>query len=124
MVRVRRAGWEGVREEPALLRLSSIYRRQSGGYGPGAVRNLPGAHWGLAGTTSGRVWMLPPGGHGEGPRRSHDDAAGTKWDSSPVERISVNVGTVPVLTPFPCGRHGAGVGFTVDRSGRNGAEPP
>src|SRR3954464_4597983 len=33
MVRVRRAGWEGVREEPALLRLSSIYRPQSGGYG-------------------------------------------------------------------------------------------
>src|SRR3954470_9468462 len=67
---------------------------------PGAVRNLSGAHCGRAGTTSGRVWTLPPGGHGECPRRNHDDAAGTKWDSSPVERIPVNVGTVPILTPF------------------------
>src|SRR3954451_20653446 len=33
MLRVRRAGWEGVREEPALLRLSNIDRPQSGGYG-------------------------------------------------------------------------------------------
>src|SRR3954468_16417390 len=123
MVRVRRAGWEGVREEPALLRLSNIDRPQSGGYGRErcATRRVL---IGPAGTTSGRVWTLPPGGHGECPRRSHDDAAGTKWGSSPVERISVNVGTVPVLTPFPCGRHGAGVGFTVDRSGRSGAEPP
>src|SRR3954452_7466013 len=107
-----------------LLRLSNVDRPQSGGYGPGAVRNLSGAHWGLAGTTSGRVWTLPPGGHGECPRRNHDDAAGTKWDSSPVERISVNVGTVPALTPVPRIQHGLGVGFTVDRSGRNGAEPP
>src|SRR3954449_2889229 len=35
----------------------------------------------------------------------------------PSERISVNVGTVPVLTPFPGNQHGAGVGFAVDRSG-------
>src|SRR4051794_39142692 len=90
---------------------------------PGAVRNLSGAQWGLAGTTSGRVWTLPPGGHGECPRRNHDEAAGTKWGSSPVERISVNVGTVPVLPPVPRSQHGLGVGFTVDRSGRNGAEP-
>src|SRR3954471_5953862 len=91
---------------------------------PGAVRNPSGAHWGPAGTTSGRVWMRSPGGHGECPRRSHDEAAGTKWDSSPVERTAVNVGTVPVLTPVPGNQHGAGVGFAVDRWVRNGAEPP
>src|SRR4051812_50057394 len=85
---------------------------------PGAVRNPSGAHRGLAGTTSGRVGRLPPGGHGECPRRNHDDAAGTKWGSSPVARISVDVGTLPALTPFPGLQHGAGVVVAVVRSGR------
>src|SRR4029450_3288240 len=53
------------------------------------------------GTTPGRVWTRPPGGHGEGPRRNHGEAAGTKWGSSPVERTAVNVGTISVLTHHP-----------------------
>jgi hypothetical protein len=76
------------------------------------------------GTTPGRVWMRPPGGHGECPRRNHGEAAGTKWGSSPVERTAVNVGTVSVLTHHPGRQHGLWVGSTVDRSGRDGAEPP
>src|SRR3954469_6285848 len=84
---------------------------------PGAVRN-PSVLIRPAGTTSGRVWTLPPGGHGECPRRNHDDAAGTKWDSSPVERISVNVGTVPVLTPFRAAGAEQGLGSPLtDRVG-------
>ena len=59
--------------------------------------------------------MRPPGGHGEGPRRNHGEAAGTKWGSSPVERTAVNVGTVPVLTHHPGGQPEWWVGSTVDR---------
>src|SRR4051812_15430786 len=85
---------------------------------PGAVRNPSGAHGGLGETTSGRVWTLPPGGHGECPRRSHDEAAGTKRDSSPVERTAVNVGTVPVLTPFRATGTARGLGSPLtDRVG-------
>src|SRR5919112_4148609 len=77
-------------------RPATIWRIWAGGGAQPA-----GGLFGPAGTTSGRVWMRPPGGHGEGPRRSHDDAAGTKWDSSPVERISVNVGP---FRPSPLSR--------------------
>ncbi len=49
--------------------------------GPGTPRRVP------------QVW---PGGHGEGLRRSHDDAAGVKPGASPVDRMTVNVGTVHV----------------------------
>src|SRR3954471_17454356 len=79
---------------------------------------------GWVGTTPGRVWMRPPGGHGECPRRNHGEAAGTKWGSSPVERTAVNVGTVSVLTHHPGCQHGSWVGSTVDRSGGDGTEPP
>ena len=79
----------------------------------------------LVGPTPGRVWMRSPGGHGECPRRNHGEAAGTKWGSSPVERTAVNVGTVsgphPPIRAAGTNRRG---GFTVDRSDRNGAEPP
>ena len=39
------------------------------------------------------------GGHGEGLRRSHDEAAGAKPGTKPVDRNAVNVGTAhgPVL---------------------------
>lgn len=40
--------------------------------------------------------MLGPEGHGEGLRRSRDEAAGAKPGASPVDRNAVNVGTVHV----------------------------
>jgi len=39
------------------------------------------------------------GGHGEGPRRNRDDAAGAKPGTSPVDRNAVNVGTAHVAVP-------------------------
>jgi len=47
------------------------------------------------------------GGHGEGLRRSRDEAAGAKPGTSPVDRNAVNVGTVEVavrvVAPARCG---------------------
>ena len=48
----------------------------------------------------GRCWVrtnvcsLGPGGHGEGLRRSRGDAAGLEPGASPVDRATVNVGTI------------------------------
>jgi hypothetical protein len=48
---------------------------------------------------SGRWDVLGPAGRGEGLRRSHDDAAGVKPDASPVDRTTVNTGTVRSRSP-------------------------
>ncbi len=50
------------------------------------------------------------GGHGEGLRRSRDEAAGAKPGTSPVDRDAVNVGTVHVAVPavVPARRDGRG----------------
>lgn len=62
---------------------------QPGGYGLGC-----GAHSTVCGGgTSGRFLIAGLGGHGEGLRRSRDDAAGVQLGASPVDRKAVNVGT-------------------------------
>ena len=48
---------------------------------------------------------------------------GQQQGSSFVERATVNMGTVPVLTLIPAAGL-SGVGSIVGRSGRDGAEPP
>src|SRR5690625_3939388 len=55
----------------------------------------------LARGTAGTVVVLGLADRGEGLRRSHDDAAGAKPGASPVDRTTVNVGTIG--TSFPCG---------------------
>jgi hypothetical protein len=57
-------------------------------------------------------------------RGSRGDAAGTELGSSFVERNTVNVGTVSGPCPLSCLQHGGRAGSIVDRSGRDGAEPP
>ena len=46
--------------------------------------------------TPGRFLKAGLGGHGEGLRRSRDDAAGVQPGADPVDRRCVNVGTVHV----------------------------
>src|SRR5665811_1667677 len=54
------------------------------------------------GELSERWYVSGPAGRGEGLRRSHDDAAGAKPGTSPVDRTTVNVGTTSI--PLPAGR--------------------
>jgi len=56
-------------------------------------------------------------------RGSRGDAAGIQLGSSFVERTTVNTGTFPVLTRRRAASAVARAGSTVDRSGREGAEP-
>ena len=46
-------------------------------------------------------------GHGESLRRTRGEAAGAQLDTSPVDRLVVNVGTIPTL-PFPPPIQGGG----------------
>ena len=55
---------------------------------------LQAVRLGLVGNCRVGEMCLGPAGRGEGLRRSHDDAAGVKPDASPVDRTTVNVGTV------------------------------
>ena len=55
------------------------------------------AREGAARGTPGKVLVSGLGGHGEGLRRSRDEAAGAKPGTSPVDRDAVNVGTAQVL---------------------------
>jgi hypothetical protein len=48
-----------------------------------------------------------PGGHTESLRRRWGEAAGAQLDTSPVDRLVVNVGTIPTL-PFPPPVQGGG----------------
>ena len=57
------------------------------------------------------------GGHGEGLRRSHDDAAGAKLDAKLIDRFSVNTGTIPCRSRYP----GASRAFGIDPSSVEGA---
>src|SRR3954467_3953232 len=91
MTRVRRAGWKGVRKEPACTSLkvgpAQIWRIRAGsGAHPSAGRGTPAL-----------AFNDRPGDHGEVLRGSRGDAAGTESGSSFIERITVNTGTVPVL---------------------------
>ena len=49
---------------------------------------------------------------------------GQQQGPSFVERATVNMGTVPVLTLIPAASGLSGVGSIVGRSGRDGAESP
>ena len=57
-------------------------------------------------------------------RRSAGEAAGAESGSSSVERITVNTGTVAGLPSRRVASALGGVGSTVDRSTRGGAESP
>ena len=89
MVRVWRARWKGVREEPASLRPS--IRRPAQTWWIRAGRGASRCQW-----AAGTLWagsLTCKGGHGEGLRRTHGEAAGTESGSSSTQRIGVNTGT-------------------------------
>jgi hypothetical protein len=46
-----------------------------------------------------RLVRCRPGGHGEGLRRTRGEAAGAQLDTSLVDRLVVNAGTVATLPP-------------------------
>jgi hypothetical protein len=76
MVRVRRASWRGVREEPVLLRPSNLVTGSNlADAGPGAVLSC---RVGLPAGISRAGLLAGPGGHGEGLRRTCGDAAGAE----------------------------------------------
>lgn len=47
--------------------------------------------------TAGAKNVVGPGGHGDGLRRSHGEGAGASLGADPVERSTVNVGTLPTV---------------------------
>lgn len=87
-----------------------------------AVRTPPSCSDG--GGTLGRFLIAGLGGHGEGLRRSRDDAAGVQPGADPVDRRSVNVGTVHVAfrERRPAGADGRGLARRLLK-GVCGAEP-
>ncbi len=85
MVRVRLARWEGVREKPAVERLSSEFHQlQPGGSGLGSSAHSY-RRFG-AGNSLADI-RRRSGGHVEGLRRSRGEAAGAELGTSPVERF-------------------------------------
>jgi hypothetical protein len=76
------------------------------------------------GGTLGRFLIAGLGGHGEGLRRSRDDAAGVQPGADPVDRRSVNVGTVYVAfrEHRPAGADERGLAHRLLK-GVRGAEP-
>ena len=97
-----------------------VSRLKSGGYGPGAVRTQ--SLIGLG--TPGQACGCRPGGHGEVLQGSRGDAAGTELGSSFVERVVSEHGNRSGPCPVSRFRRGVWAGSTVDRSVRDGAEPP
>jgi hypothetical protein len=75
--------------------------------------------------TLGRFLIAGLGGHGEGLRRSRDDAAGVQPGADPVDRRSVNVGTVHVAfrARRPARTDERGLARRLLK-GVRGAEPP
>jgi hypothetical protein len=68
--------------------------------------------------TPGRVRVSGLGGHGEGLRRSRDEAAGAKPGASPVDRNAVNVGTAQISVPAVVpASHGTGDRRVVSQRG-------
>ncbi len=127
--RISIARWcgSGKRDEEEYARnqrqyvLRKVNRLQPGGYGPGVVRTRS---FRRDGELSDRLVDVGPGGHGEVLRGSHGDATGTELGSSFIERITVNTGTVSTLARPRVSSAEGWAGSTVDRSGRDGAEPP
>ena len=75
------------------------------------------------GELSERWYVSGPAGRGEGLRRSHDDAAGVKPDTSPVDRTTVNVGTIRIALPMSGDRCVASRRVRVGRSRRSTPRP-
>src|SRR5215472_2787797 len=102
MGRARRAWRKGVREEPALLRPSTLAPAQTWwiGAGRGASRRVAERRELRGGSSDGR-----PGGHAESLRRRRGEAAGTQPGSYFAERTTVNTGTA--RSRLPGGGHPA-----------------
>ena len=119
MVWARRAGWKGVREEPAFTSLKR---------GSAQIWWI----WAESGASQslflgvGNSWVGfgdRPGDHGEVLRGSRGEAAGTESDSSSVERINSEHGNRPGPAVLPGIRSGGSAGRTDRRSAQDGAEP-
>ena len=119
MVRVRRAGWKGVRKEPVFTSLKA--RTGPNLADMGRERCAPVRTGGELLWLAFNDWS---GDHGEVLRGSRGDAAGTESGSSSIERITVNTGTVPVLPPGGASGAAGWVGRVDRRPVRDGAEPP
>ena len=113
MVRVRRAGWKGVRKESAFTSLKA--RTGPNLADMGRERCAPARTGGELLWPAFNDWS---GDHGEVLRGSCGDAAGTESGSSSIERITVNTGTVPAYPPVAHPVRLVGLGAsTADRSG-------
>lgn len=103
--RVRRAGSDGIREEPVL----KLRKRGTGSnlvdMGRGAVHGHRG--W-VADSEAGLACRR--GGHGEGLRRSRGDAAGAKLGAKLIDRFAVNTGTIPCRSRCPGSTRAGGIG--------------
>jgi hypothetical protein len=87
--RVRQARREGVvRANQWLNPLKRGIGSNLADVGRDAVRAVPGGP-----ATPWLVFRGWRGGHGEGLRRTHGEAAGAKLDAAPVDRSAMNVGT-------------------------------
>src|SRR3954463_2925443 len=90
--RCREASSSSTSSNPVDLGWCAVRTRPRGGHQPGGRGG---------GELSGRWYVSGSAGRGEGLRRSHDETAGAKPGASPVDRTTVNVGTID--TPFPSG---------------------
>jgi hypothetical protein len=94
--RVRRAGSEGIREEPVV----KLRKRGTGSnlvdMGRVAVHSPFAERTDFVADLACR-W----GGHGESLRRNRGDAAGAKLDAGLIDRFTVNTGTVPRRSQGP-----------------------
>ena len=118
-VRVRLARREGVREKPVCKAPQSAHQLKSGGYGLGCGAHRPALCW--SGTLC-RGGCPPAGGHGECPRRSRGDAAGTELGADSADRSCGERGNRPVS---PSSRAAsAGTGRRVVRCGRRAGRRP
>ena len=107
-------------QKPVVEPPQDQHRLQPGGCGPDSSARLGEVHSGDSEAGCVGRW----GGHGEGLRRTHGDAAGEKLGASPVDRFAVNVGTVLVLPSPPLGWR-AGPSSAVDTgTGRSPRSSP
>jgi hypothetical protein len=102
--RARQARRDGTRvQKPVVEPPQGQNRLEPGGHGP--ERSARPA---MARRLRSSLHGAGLGGHEEGLRRTHGDAAGEKLGASPVERSAVNVGTIPISPSPPPSQVGAG----------------
>jgi hypothetical protein len=103
--RVRRAGSDGIREEPVL----KLRKRGTGSNlvdtGRGAVHDH--RRWVVDSEAGLACWR---GGHGEGLRRNRGDAAGAKLGAKLIDRFAVNTGTISCRSRCPGSTRCPGIG--------------